>query len=143
MGVKICWKFTSIMKKIILLSALWFIAMSCSVTNVSNVQEDQIFLSRKYAGNFIDYSYTQPDKFGDPHLIWIKTTLEDTYDEISAYSRNCKFEPGERLYIRRIYARSGGVFGAWVYQIESDINKTSYTLSQFRYENKILVQSLY
>jgi len=131
------------MKKINLLSVLCLLAMSCSVTNVSVVQEDQVFLTRRYAGNFVDYIYSQPDKFGDPPLIWIKTTLEDTYGEISAYSKNCKFQPGERLYIRRIYARSGGVFGSWIYQIESDIDKTNYMLSQFQYENKILVQSLY
>jgi hypothetical protein len=132
-----------IMKRIIAFSALCFIVMSCAVTNISIVQEDQIFMTRRYAGNFIEYSYTHPDKFGNPHLIWIKTTLEDTYGEISAYSKNCNFQAGERLYIRRIYSRSGSVFGSWIYQIESDINKTRYTLSQFRYENKILVQSLF
>jgi len=131
------------MKRIIAFSALCLLVMSCSVTNISITQEDQIFLTRRYAGNFIEYSYSQPDKFGNPHLIWIKTTMEDTYGEISAYSRKCNFEPGERLYIRRIYSRSGSVFGSWIYQIESDINRTSYTLSQFRFENKILVQSLF
>jgi hypothetical protein len=131
-----------IMKRIIVPAAVCFLVMSCSMTKIPMVQEDQLFLIRRYAGNFIGYSYTQPDKFGNPHLIWIQTTMEDTYGEISAYSRKCRFEPGERLYIRRIYSRSGGVFGSWIYQIESDINKTSYILSQFRYENKILVQSL-
>ena len=131
------------MKKVILFTSVCFFIMSCSVTKISMVQEDQMFLTRRYAGNYIGYAYTNPDKFGNPHLIWIKTTMESTYGEISAYSRNCRFQPGERLYIRRIYSRSGDVFGSWIYQIESDINDTSYTLSQFQYENKILVQSLF
>ena len=110
---------------------------------VSKYQEDQLFITRRYAGNYIGYSYARPDRFGNPHHIWITTTMEDTYGEISAYSKTCKFQPGERLYIRRIYSRSGGIFGSWIYQIESDINKTSYTLSQFQFEDKILVQSLF
>jgi hypothetical protein len=111
------------------------------MTKPSAIKEDELFTTRKYAGNFIGYTYTKPQRVGDPHMIWIKTTLESTYGTISAYSKTCKFKPGERLYIRRIYSRSGGVFGSWIYQVESDIDNTSYTLSQFQYGNKTLVQS--
>ena len=131
------------MKRIITFVSICFILMSCAETKLSMVQEDQLFVTRRYAGNYIDYTYSRPERFGNPHNIWIKTTLEDTYGEILAYSKICKFKPGERLYIRRIYSRSGGVFGSWVYQIESDINKISYPLCQFRFEDKILVQSLF
>jgi hypothetical protein len=129
------------MKSIIALSSVCFLVMSCSMTKPSAIKEDELFTTRKYAGNFIGYTYTKPQRVGDPHMIWIKTTLESTYGTISAYSKTCKFKPGERLYIRRIYSRSGGVFGSWIYQVESDIDNTSYTLSQFQYGNKTLVQS--
>lgn len=105
------------------------------------VQEDELFITRKYVGDFIEYSYTKPEKFNDPHLIWIKTTQESTYGKISAYSKTCKFQPGERLYIRRFYFNRGGVWGDWTYQIESDIDNVSYMLSQFQAGNKILDQS--
>ncbi len=115
--------------------------MSCTLTKPSTQQEDEMFITRKYVGNFIGYSYTQPDKLADPHLIWIKTTLEGTYGKISAYSKICRFQQGDRLYIRRVYINRGGVWGDWVYQIESDIDNTSYMLSQFKHGDKMLVQS--
>jgi hypothetical protein len=115
--------------------------MSCSLTKRSMIKEDEMFITRKYVGNFIEYRYAQPDRFGDPHLIWIKTTLESTYGVISAYSKICKFLPGERLYLHRIYSNRGGAWGDWIYLIESDIDNTSYRLSQFQYGDKILVQS--
>ncbi len=115
--------------------------MSCSMTRPAMQQEDEMFITRKYVGNFIGFSYSQPERLGDPHLIWISTSLEDTYGKITAYSKKCKFQPGERLYVRRIYFNRGGVWGDWIYQIESDIDNTSYMLSQFRYGDKTLVQS--
>ena len=115
--------------------------MSCSVTKPTMLKEDELLITRKYVGDFIEYSYVQPDRFSDPHLIWIKTTLESTYGKISAYSKTCKFQPGERLFIRRFYFNRGGVWGDWTYQIESDINNISYMLSQFQSGNKTFDQS--
>ena len=103
-------------------------------------EEDELFITRKYIGDFIEYSYVKPESFGDPDLIRIKTTMESTYGKISAYSKTCKFQPGERLYIRRFYFNRGGVWGDWAYQIESDNNK-SYMLSQFQSGDKILDKS--
>lgn len=116
------------------------LAVSCATTEKSGLlPEDELSLTRKYVGNFVDYRVTEKARFGNPHIIWIKTTQDSTYGKISAYSRKCEFEPGDRLYIRRIY-ESPGVFGHWVYQIEND-NKIWYKISEFQYGKKVLAQS--
>lgn len=129
------------MKRIIAFSSVCFLIVSCSLTKPAMLQEDEMVITRKYAGNFVGYSYTQPDRLGDPHLIWIKTSMESTYGKISAYSKTCKFQQGERLYIRRIYSSGSGAFGHWTYQIESDISDASYRLSQLQSGNKTSAQS--
>lgn len=129
------------MKPVIAFLSVCFLTMSCSVKKSSMLNEDEMFITRKYVGDFIGYSYTKPEKFGDSHLIWIKTSQESTYGRISAFSKTCKFQPGERLYIRKKYFSRGSMWGDWLYQIESDINNTSYMVSKFQYEDKILVQS--
>jgi hypothetical protein len=129
------------MKRIIAFSLICFLIISCSPTKPSMQQEDEMFITRKYVGDFIEYRYTQPEKLSDPHLIWIKTTLESIYGKIVAFSKTCQFRPGERLYVRRTYSNRGGVWGDWTYQIESDTDNISYRLSQFQSGNKIMVQS--
>ncbi len=131
------------MKSIILFTSVCLLFMSCSSAKQSVSQEDELFLTRKYVGDFVECSYTKPERFGDPFLVSIKTTLEDTYGKISAYSKICKFQPGERLYIRKKYINRGGIWGDWIYQIESDNDKTSYMLSQLQYGEKILNQEVF
>jgi len=114
---------------------------SCAVTNRPAVKEDQLLLTRKYVGDFVDSRYTGPEKFGDPHIIWIKTTMDSTYGKISAYSQKCDFNKGDRLYIRRNYYSPGSAFGYWVYQIESEDNKAFYRLSEFQHQSKVLIQT--
>ena len=76
----------------ILLLAL---GISCATTEKSGLlPEDNLIVTRKYVGNFVDYRHTKPVKFGDPHLIWIKTTNDTTYGKISAYSKKCEFSAG-------------------------------------------------
>jgi hypothetical protein len=119
---------------------LTFLFISCATTEKAGLlPEDELSITRKYIGNFIDYRYTEKARFGDPHIIWIKTTQDSTYGKISAYSRKCDFKPGERLYLRRVY-QSPGVFGYWLYQIEND-NKVWYKISEFQNGNKVLAQS--
>lgn len=128
------------MKKAQFFILLLVLAASCAPTG-KMIREDELVITRKYVGEFVGYRNTQPLRFGDPHLIWIKTNLETAYGEISAYSKTCEFSPGERLYIRRIYSSRGGMWGDWTYRIESDSLKKNYLLSQFRDGDKILVQS--
>lgn len=118
------------------------LCFSCATSQKTGfLPEDEIFVTRKYVGNFVDFRHTTPNDFGEPHLVWIKTTQDSIYGKISAYSRKCEFKPGEKLYVRRVY-HSPGLFGFWVYQIENDDeDKIWYEISQFQYGNKVLAQS--
>jgi|WetSurSiteA1Bulk_404760.scaffolds.fasta_scaffold39213_2 hypothetical protein len=133
---------TSEMRKLLLL-VLSFIVISCSTAKQSSslLKEDEFFITRKYIGDFIDYRHTAPESFGSPHLIWIKTTMDSTYGKISAYSKKCEFSPGEKLYLKRTYS-SPGMFGFWGYQIEND-SSVYYRVSEFQYDNKVLVQTMF
>jgi hypothetical protein len=127
------------MKKIAFFLLIVF--SSCATTNQPALKENQLLLTRKYVGDFVDYRYTGPEKFGDPHIIWIKTTMDTTYGKISAYSQKCEFNKGDRLYIRRNYYSPGSAFGYWIYQIESEDNKSFYRLSEFQHQSKSLIQN--
>ena len=105
------------------------------------MEEDRLYVTRRYIGDYEDYRHTAPGRFGDPHLIWIKTTQDTTFGNISAYSRECGFKPGDRLYLRRKYV-TPDVFGYWVYQIEND-SSVFYRLSEYQNDKKVLVQSWY
>ncbi len=115
---------------------------SCStVQRTGLAPEDQIFVTRKYVGNFVGYSPSSPYYRGGPKVISITTTLDSIYGKISAYSGKCDFQPGDRLYIRKVYV-TPGVFGNWKYQIENDREKRiSYGIMEFRYGDKVLVQN--
>ncbi len=116
--------------------------LSCATTEKSGLlQEDELFVTRKYVGNFVDYRYTGPETFGGPHIVWIKTTQDSVFGKISAYSRKCDFQEGDRLYIRRVY-QAPDIFGYWRYQIENESDtKVWYEISAFQYGNKVLAQS--
>jgi len=119
---------------------LLILGISCTTTKKTGLlPEDQILVTRQYVGNFIDYRHTEPEKFGDPHIIWIKTTMDSTYGKISAYSKKCEFSVGDKIYLKRTFI-TPGVFGHWEYQIENG-NNVWYRISEFQYGNKILAQS--
>jgi hypothetical protein len=115
--------------------------VSCATSKQPSVKEDSLMVTRKYVGNFVDYRQHIPEKFGEPHLLWIKTTMDSTYGKISAYGERCDFKTGDRLYIKRIQLSPGPLSTYWEYQIESDDNKTSYKLSEFQHDRKNLVSS--
>lgn len=115
------------------------VTVSCATTEKAGVlPEDELFITRKYVGDFVDSRHTSPEKPGSPHIIWIKTTQDTIYGKISAYSRDCEFVKGDRLFLRRVY-QSPGIFGYWIYQIEND-NDIWYRISEFQHDNKVLVQ---
>lgn len=117
--------------------------LSCttSTKSTSDIEEDKLYVTRTYIGDYEDYRHTAPGTFGDPHLIWIKTTQDTTFGKISAYSRDCGFNPGDRLYLRRKYV-TPGVFGYWIYQIEND-SLVFYRVCEYQNDRKVLVQSWY
>jgi len=94
--------------KIVLLFII-FIVASCATIKESLLTEDELFITRKYVGNFIEYRHTCPERFGVPHIIWIKTTMKDTYGKISAYSRDCKFIEGEMLLMPELGLVTGHI----------------------------------
>lgn len=128
------------MKKLIYPIFLVILA-SCATTKQPAVKEDTMVLTRKYVGNFIEYRQHVPEKFGEPYLIWIKTTMDSTYGKISAYGERCDYVKGDRLYIRRIQLSPGPVSTYWEYRIESDDNPLTYRLSEFQHDRKSLISS--
>ena len=130
------------MKKYLLL-LITFIAISCTVLNnqSSFLEEDDLINTRRYIGEYVDYCHTGPEIFGGTNLIWIKTTLYNRYGKISAYGSKCYFNPGDKLYLRRLYATPEAC-GIWAYQIEND-SSVYYRVSEYRYEQNVLVQAVF
>ena len=111
--------------------------ISCSTSKMSSslFQEEQLSVTRKYIGNFVDYCHTGPQIIGGKDLIWIKTTEYNTYGKISAYGKTCDFAAGDKIYLRPIASTTGNI-GNWVYQIENDAS-VHYMESEYRFENNI------
>lgn len=126
-----------------LIPALLIIVASCSTVTrtATEPEEDRLYVTRMYIGDYQDFRHTAPARFGDPHLIWIKTTRDSTFGKISAFSRECDFREGDRLYLRRKYV-TPGVYGYWMYQIEND-SSVFYKVSEYQNDRKVLVQSWY
>jgi hypothetical protein len=126
-----------------LIPALLIIIASCSTATktATEPEEDRLYVTRMYIGDYEDFRHTAPARFGDPHLIWIKTSRDTTFGKISAYSRECDFKEGDRLYLHRKYV-TPGVYGYWMYQIEND-SSVFYRVSEYQNDRKVLVQSWY
>lgn len=125
---------------------LWFLAVfliiiSCTITKRSSSQlpEDQITLTRRYIGNFIDYYHTDSSIVGGKDIIWIKTTIYNTFGKLSAYGRQCDFSVGDKIYLKSI-SSSPDKYGNWVFQIENDFT-VSYRVSEYRFENNTFTTS--
>jgi hypothetical protein len=104
------------------------------------VIEDKLFISRKFVGKFMDYRQTGPDTYNGPNLIWIKTSMDNTFGKISAYGKKCEFSVGDKLYLKRKFYSPGGVSGYWEYQIEND-SSIYYRVTDFQHDKKILVET--
>jgi hypothetical protein len=121
-----------------------FDLLSSQASNITSKEgdEDKLFISRKYVGNFLDYRLTSSKNYNGINLIWIKTTLDKTYGKISAYGKKCDFSYGDKLYIRRKYYSPGGISGYWMYQIEND-STVYYKLCEFQNDRKVAVDSFF
>lgn len=129
--------------KSFLLILLAAIAISCTTVKHSSCyqKEDQLINTRRYVGEFVDYCHTGPEIFGGTNLIWIKTSMYNRYGKLSAFGSKCDFTPGDKLYLRRLYT-TPGTCGNWAYQVEND-SSVYYRLSEYRYENNVLVQAMF
>jgi hypothetical protein len=130
------------MKRILFLLVIaLFISCSSEKKSYSHLRNNDFSVTRRYIGNFLDFQHTGPEVFGGVHLIWIRTTQFNSYGKISAYGKDCKFEPGEKIYLKRMYS-TPGPYGNWDYQIEND-SSVVYRVSNYRYENNVLVQATF
>jgi hypothetical protein len=129
------------MKRALLLMLVAMTA-SCSTLRKSTpaIPEDDLIITRKYVGDFIEYRHTGPENYEGPNIIWIKTTMEDQYGKISAYGRKCDFAAGERLYIRQIFYSPGIVSGYWVYVIEND-SDVSYRATDLQHDREVFIKT--
>ena len=118
-----------------------FIVVSCGTTkkSTSSLQEEQFIISRRYIGNFIGYSHTGAQVVGGKDLIWIKTTVYNTFGKISAFGKTCDFNVGDKIYLKPTNA-TPWKFDDWEYQIENDAS-IGYKVSEFRFENNIFTRS--
>jgi hypothetical protein len=128
------------MKKLLCL-VLFGLTISCSTSNQSSsyLEEGELFITRKYIGDYIDYRQTGPDTFSGTSLIWIKTSMEDTYGKISAYAKKCEFSPGDRIFLTRSFYSPGGISEYWVYTIEND-SSIYYRVTDFQNDHRVLVK---
>ena len=128
-------------KSLIFILLTGIILYSCSATKRSlvKVDEDQLIITRRYVGDYIEYRNTDPDDFTGYNLIWIRTTQDSTYGKISAFGKGCEFNPGDRLYLRRTYLSPGGISGYWIYRIEND-SSVNYKLTDYQHDRKVPVQ---
>jgi len=129
------------MKRVLLLM-LVALAASCSTQrkSASAITEDNLIITRKYVGDFVEYRHTGPENYEGPNIIWIKTTMEGQYGKISAYGRKCDFAGGERLYLRRKFYSPGIVSGYWVYVIEND-SSVSYRATDLQHDREVYIKT--
>ena len=128
------------MKRLLFIS-LMCLTVSCSTSNTSSstVEEDKLYVTRKYIGNFLSYLHTEPDQYGNPHLIWLETTMDTIHGRVSLFSKECAFSEGERLYLRRVQADKGAD-ASWVYQVENS-DSVSYIINEYRNHDTGSLQS--
>ncbi|TNF37470.1 MAG: hypothetical protein EP313_09280 [Bacteroidetes bacterium] len=124
-----------------LLIILVMLAASCSSLrkSTSSIAEDDLLITRKYVGDFIEYRHTGPENYEGPNIIWVKTSMEDQYGKISAYGKKCDFAAGDRLYLRRMFYSPGIVSGYWVYVIENDAS-VSYRATDLQHDREVFIK---
>jgi hypothetical protein len=123
-----------------ILNVPYVLSSKTSEKGSNAIEEDKLFVSRKYVGKFLDYRQTGPKDNNGPNLIWIKTSMENTLGKVSAYGKKCDFSVGDKLYLKRTQYSLGGVSGYWEYQIEND-SSIYYRVTNFQYDKKVSVES--
>jgi hypothetical protein len=103
-------------------------------------EEEELYITRKYVGVFVEYRHTGPEDLNGPNIIWIKTSLENIYGKISAQGKKCEFREGDRLYLRRTFYNPGVVSGYWIYHIEND-SSVSYRATEFQHDRQVLIDT--
>ncbi len=130
------------MKKLIFLILISLTTISCSSLKqgAMGLTEDELIITRKYVGVFMEYRHTGPENYDGPNIIWVKTSMEDVYGKISAYGKKCEFSDGDRLYIRRTFYSPGIVSGYWVYTLEND-SSVSYRATDLQHDREVFIKT--
>jgi hypothetical protein len=131
------------MKRILYITLMAAMMVSCRLSNTSStfLGENELLVTRKYMGNFLEYRQTGFEEFAGPSIIWIKTSMDSTYGKIAAYGKKCNFNAGDRLYLRRIYV-TPGIMGYWTYQIEND-SSLFYEVMRYQSDKDIMTEELF
>lgn len=129
------------MKRVMIL-ILMGLTVSCGSLRKTSatIEEDELIITRKYVGDFIEHRQTGPENYDGPNMIWIKTSMEDVYGKISAYGRKCEFAAGDRLYLRRTFYSPGIVSGYWVYTVENDAS-VSYRATDLQHDRAVFIKT--
>ncbi|MDZ7633267.1 MAG: hypothetical protein U5L72_02015 [Bacteroidales bacterium] len=129
------------MKRVMLL-ILMGLTVSCGSLRKpsATIEEDELIITRKYVGDFVEHRQTGPENYDGPNMIWIKTSMEDEYGKISAYGRKCEFAAGDRLYLRRTFYSPGIVSGYWVYTVENDAS-VSYRATDLQHDRAVFIKA--
>ena len=129
------------MKRVMIL-ILMGLTVSCGSLRKTSatIEEDELIITRKYVGEFIEHRQTGPENYDGPNMIWIKTSMEDVYGKISAYGRKCEFASGDRLYLRRTFYSPGIVSGYWVYTVENDAS-VSYRATDLQHDRAVFIKT--
>jgi hypothetical protein len=130
-----------LIKKLLFLLVL-ALTVSCSTSKKasSGIEEDELIITRKYVGVFMDYRHTGPENYDGPNIIWVKTSMENMYGKISAYGKKCEFAEGDRLYLRRTFYSPGIVSGYWVYTLEND-SSVSYRATDLQHDREVFIKT--
>ena len=117
---------------------------SCSLfrNTFRSDDEDELVVSRRYVGNFVDFRITMSEDIAGQNIIWIKTSFESRTGKISAVGKNCDFRKGERLYLRRTLYDPGIGAGYWIYYIEND-SGVAYKATDYQHDRKITTEKMF
>jgi len=127
-------------KSLFVLVLVLTVSCSSSKKASSGINEDELIITRKYVGVFMDYRHTGPENYDGPNIIWVKTSMEDMYGKISAYGKKCEFAEGDRLYLRRTFYSPGIVSGYWVYTLEND-SSVSYRATDLQHDREVFIKT--
>ena len=111
----------------------WFIIItvilySCTTTSHIDIQEDVMFVTRKYVGRYTEHRCVNLG-WRYPNTCWIKTSLDTIMGKIPVASKKVNYESGEMLYLKRVYFTiAGSTGGFWHYHIESNQSRYTYPI---------------
>ncbi|MCD4769098.1 MAG: hypothetical protein K8R35_02890 [Bacteroidales bacterium] len=101
------------------IAILFIIIVIVRCSAIKPMSEGSLVITRKYAGNYLDFRQTGEGGPLDPYIFWIKTSLEEKYGKIGVYAKGqMAFTLNDRLYLRRTFYQHPAM-KTWEYKLES------------------------